>query len=501
MKNKKNIFLLIVSISLVSFGVIFYIFIGNKMLSSKIISYAQNADNITAINLYNLALKITPESASARNKLIQLYVENESFDLALLNIEQGIIENPDNDDLYFYKIKISEHFSEIESIITTVEQIQSSYVKTKFSNKSQIEPYFNLNSGNYSENIEIELKTPSESNIYYKINAGKYELYTEKLFLTDGYYHITAVAINDSGLVSSLNSNEYFVENLIAPVIFTSNNTINSIKNQLNDDKSIDKSSLLSLIEIDLSDCTLFNSDIETLLNCTNLTELKLGDISNVTTIYPLTKLENLQKISVESGCSEQVLKEFLQINSINSITINNSKINILPKNTLILTHLTLKNCLIYNITNISSYKTLEYLDLSQNYISDINGIEDLKKINFLNLSNNKISDISYIFNIISIKSLDVSNNKIIDIKNMSNLLFLEKINISNNEIASVLEFSNLRYLNSINCSFNNILTLEPLVSSQSITEIYANDNIICDISYINSIENLNYINLANNQF
>ncbi|MFI3227835.1 MAG: tetratricopeptide repeat protein [Clostridia bacterium] len=499
MKNVKFAYLFIISGFLIAVGFVFFSFFGKEIMANKLISYALEQDSKSAIIYYNTALKLSPENATARNNLVEIYYENQNYEEALASIEQGILENPDNDNLYFYKVKINEYYLQIEQAINIIENVDSAYVKSKFSNRSDIQPVFNCDSGTYNQNVEIVIEKSENTNIYYKINAEKYHIYENSFELTDGFYDIKAVAIDQNGLVSNVSSIEIFVENLVAPVSFATSTTIDSILEQMSDFEEINRDALLSMTEIDLSNSVLFDEDIETLLNCRNLTSLKLGDISNVTTFYPLTKLSELTEISIMKGCTSNLMSELISIENLKILQIYDSKINILPENKTLLTSLTLKNCLIYNISNISSYKTLESLDLSQNLIDELYGIEELKKIKALNLSNNKISDITLILGIMSIKSLDVSYNQISSIKNISSLNFLEQVNISNNEIATVLEFANLRYLTTLNCSFNNILTLEPLVSSKSLTEIYANDNNINDISYIDNIENLTYINVANN--
>lgn len=500
MKSMKIAYIFVISIVLIAGMFIFFSFFGREMLANKFIESAIKSDGERAISYYNIALKLSPKNATARNNLIDIYIENDEVELALNSIETGLVENPDNDNLYFYKIKIYEQNSDIEQAVQTANNIESSYVKSKFSSKSNIEPSFNLQDGTYNENVEISIKTDENASIYYKINAEKYQVYQNPINLSDGFYNIYAVAINEQGLVSREVDIEIYVENLIAPVSFATSGTIQAIEKQIGTTDEINYDGLFGLTEIDLTGNVLFDADIETLLNCSNLETLKLGDISNISTIYPLTKLKNLHTLYIESGCTEKIFSEIIGMNNLKNLEVTNSKINYLPENKTFLTKLSLKNCLVYDITKISTYKTLEHLDLSQNLISDISGIENLKKLNYLNLSNNKISDISDIVSIISLKSLDISNNEIYNVRDISNLFFLETVNMSNNQIASVIEFANLRYLTTLNCSYNNILTLEPLISSKSLIEIYANDNFIGDFSYLYKIENLAYINVENNQ-
>lgn len=499
MKSRKIAYLFIISLVLLASGFAFFSILGRDMIANIFIENAINQKDETAIKYYNTALKISPENATARNKLASIYIKNDDLDLALAEINQGIKENPNNDDLYFYKVKIYESLENIEKAIDTVFEIESSYVKNKFNAKSDYEPIFNIKSGYYTQNIEITLSNPAKSTIYYKINAGKYEKYEKPIFLQDGFYDITAVTISELGVVSREILNEYKIENLVTPVAFTSKDNIKVIENQLENGMTANKEGLLSITKLDLSECIIFDSDIETLLNCTNLETLILGDITNISTFYPLSKLDFLTTIYVKQGCTKTLFEEILKITTLKTIEISNSRINILPKNTTQLTSLTLKNCLIYDIENILDYKTLETLNLSQNLITDITQISNLKKLSNLNLANNKIDDISAITDIISIKKLDLSNNKIVKITKLSNLTFLETVNISNNEIASVLEFSNLRYLTILNCAYNNLKTLEPLTKSTSLQEIYANDNYIEDVSYLENFENLSYINISNN--
>ena len=493
MKNKKIAYIFIIVFAIAMLSLAFYFFVGRDMIAERFIYNGKKTDNLSqAITMYNKALKLQPENATARNDVVDLYIQMGEFEKAHENIKEGIKINPENDDLYLYKVKLYEAEGKIQKAIDTVESITSNYTKSKFSNK--IEVRFSLPDGDYEEVINVELTSQPSTNIYYKVNTEEYKKYKEPIELGDGFHSIFAVAIDEKGLVSNVFKSQYEVQNMSAPVFFGSDNIKMKMEEQVGIFDEIQRKDLQIIETLDFSYMELFDEDIEAISNCINLKEIKLGDISNVTSLKPLKNLQSLEKIFIVKGCTNDAFCDILEIDKIREIRILNSPIYKIPKNQSLVKNLTLKNCLISDIHNISTYKTLEELDLSYNVIEEIDGVQELKILNTLNLSNNKIMDIQFLKDVISIKDIDLSYNKIRETDALSSLKFVEELNISNNEIASVLNFSMLRYIKKLDCSFNNILTLEPMVNNTSIQEIHANDNYITDISYISQIKSLNYI-------
>lgn len=492
MKKNKYIIVILLIIALSFFA--FYTVVGKSMVSNFVSSRADNTGNIDfKIELYNISLKIDMENANARNQLIDVYIEQNMQEKALLLINDGLKYNENNSSLYFSKIKIYENTGQIQKAIDFVNSIENNYILSKFPKKESMKPVVNKKSGTYDEIITIEMQTTDETTIYYKINGSNYEKYIGPFDLDDGYYTINAVAFNENFNISDVVTYEYNIENMLVPVSFSSS----EIKILM--DTQMKEGGLSELTVVDLSHEKLENDDINSLVNCAFLEELKLGDITNVTDITPLLKIKTLEKISIQSGCSYDVFEQIMTISSIKEIRILNSNIYRIPQNKTLVSKLVLKNCLISDISNLKEYKTLEYLDLSTNILMDIESISYLLKLEYLNLSNNKINDLSSLRTLIGLSEINLSNNSIIDTDAIAKMTFIEKIDISHNQIASVKAFVYLRYLNYLNISFNNILTLEPFVENTNIQEIHASNNYITSIDYVSKIENLNYLNVENN--
>lgn len=466
------------------------------IISTNIANLALSVDTFEQKEFfYKLSLGFSDKNAKTRTLLTDLYIENNNISSALQTINDGLLVNPSDYQLYFLKTRLYLSLNQIENAVNVI----SASKKDEIYNALNIQissPIFSIDSGKYDYSLNLSLFADSNCHIYYKVNTENFKKYTDKISLLDGYHTITAVSIDENGLVSDFIKNTYEVYNLAQTVSFTNDNIKIEIEQQIEDTSSI-RENLLDLHELELG--VLFDIDIESLSNCENLEKLTIDDMSNVTDITPLKNLKNLEYIYIKNECSQDVFADLMQIPSLKEVKITNSKISSLPANSSLVKTLILKNCLIVDIDNISTYKTLKYLDLSHNMITNIYKLNELKNLSYLNLSYNKISDILAISNIISLKNLDLSHNKLQNINELSKLAFLEQINISNNEIYSISCFYNFRYLTSLNCSFNNISTLDVLSTSQSLEYIYASYNFIDSFSYLNDIPTLIFMDIDNN--
>lgn len=496
--NRKFIYFVILLIVLGSVSYSVFSIYGDELLSNYYLNQAQTSINPNdKVENLKKSINANPQNIDALNDLVDIYIYNMMIDDALDYLDLGIKLNAENVSLYLKKLQLFKSLGEIPKAIAFAEGISDEYVASKVLLGDLSTPVVNLQSGDYYEMISI--KVSANQPVYYRINALEFEKYTEEIILTDGFYRITFVSIDDDGKVSKSVTHEYDVEILTAPVIFSSDDIFSTVKNQL-DVKGIVAIENLELARvIDLSYETLYDDDITTLVNCKELEELILGDISNVSNLRILSKLPNLRKVTINKGATQSILSQILEIENIESVKILNSDIQSLPVNSSSVKELTLKNCYMNDIFNINSYKSLEYLNLQTNLLSNLTNLGELKNLKTLDLSYNNLVDISEVGLIISLRDINLSNNSIHDVSKLSLLSFVENINISNNVVSSVANFMNLRYLKILNCSNNSVLTLEPLTKNDSLIEIHASFNSITDISYINEFINVNYLDINNN--
>lgn len=493
--NKKLIIFIILLIVSGSLGFSAYSMFGQNIISSYYVEEAKTTSNPNdCVNYYKQAIKFNENKIEAYVNLANIFSYNQMYEEANEYLKLGIDKNPDNVELHLSVMKILMEQDEVSEAIIYAKTIKSDYVREKVKLSEASIPKVSETSGMFEDIVSINVE--SNLPVYYKINESTYQKYEKTINLTDGFYRITFISIDENGKISSEVVHEYEVEILTAPVMFSSDEVIFEIKEQVG---GVLEGEMLSKAEtLDLSYQVLFDDDINTLINFRELKELSLGDISNVSNLKPLLKLKNLESVSIMKGATVGMLSELLSIEGIISVKILNSSIQYLPVNSSTITSLTLKNCFINDLTNINTYKNLEILDLQTNEIKNIDGISEIKNLMILNLAENQISNIDEIGEIISLREVNVSNNRLYEVGSVSKLTFLENVDISNNEVSSVVPFSKLRYLTKINCQSNNILTIEPLVECDSLKEIHASFNLITEMPYEEKFENLEYIDIKN---
>lgn len=485
MKYKKYGY--IVAFALICFTM-FYGLVGKNLIVNYFLDKAENTNETE--KYYNYALRFDSENSEIRNMLINFYLENEMYEEASDAVNQAIFADKNNEFAYRQKVKLLTERGEIATAIK-IQQAIDENLTLEFITKPD----------EYFEETIVEISVPKNCQVYYKINASSYVLYSSAFGISDGYYDIYAVAISSDGTLSNVINGEFKIINLTAPVMFSGIDIAFEVGSQIGyfGQNDITSEQLRSIENIDLTGFDITDDDVVTLSNCSSLKTLKLGDVSQVSTFYPLLKLPNLSEISIEGGCSFELFEDVVSIKTLEYIKVLNSSIYKIPTSKCLPETLILNNCLITDIFNISTFKSVEKLDLSNNIISEIYGVQNLRNICEINFSGNKISDISYLSESISLQKINLSNNEIADISTLARLVFLSNIDVSKNKISSVIAFANMRYLEVLNCSYNNILTLEPLVNSESIVEIHANDNNIIDVSYVDAFASLNYLDVENN--
>ena len=122
---------------------------------------------------------------------------------------------------------------------------------------------------------------------------------------------------------------------------------------------------------------------------------------------------------------------------------------------------LNLSNNLIHNIKSLSKknkeseneeeieirWKSLKFLNLSNNKIHELTGGFNCPEIIDLDLGSNEIRKIDNFEGIPNLEVLDLSNNQISDIKNVSNLPKLKRLYLGGNRVKSFLSFEGLESL------------------------------------------------------
>lgn len=300
----------------------------------------------------------------------------------------------------------------------------------------------------------------------------------------------------------AVNSQDTYIEINEGIIIFKDPVMREAVKSALNlHDYEDIKESDLSKINI-LSSINKVSS-LDGLEKMTHLEFISL-DCAKVKDLSPLKNL-NLYRIFLDNLNVDESQFSFLKNQkNLSRLSLNNCNLSQIPDISLLkeLIDLEFKDNKINDLGILSNLNKLEYLDLSNNNINDISAIKNLFNIEHLDLSNNNIKNISAIKNNKNLKSLDINNNPIEDISIIKEMTLLEWLNISYTDIDNINDISKLYKLKSINCSgLKKLKSIRALIFLPNVWSLELNDNPQLDFNTISIPlfkDNIEYLYMKN---
>ena len=187
-------------------------------------------------------------------------------------------------------------------------------------------------------------------------------------------------------------------------------------------------------------------------------TSLKKLYAINAKNLNVLTNLTNLEELDIENIFTQE---DFIAIRNIPNIkklglhyiNLNEYSLNELPTK---IEKLTLSNCSIENIDNISRFNNLTDLEIlgrqySDKEIQGLSNINNLSNLKNLVLENLDLQNINWLENNNTIKTLDVSYNKITDISVIKSMTQLENAYFQYNNIQDITTLRGTKFIDSEN--------------------------------------------------
>lgn len=257
-----------------------------------------------------------------------------------------------------------------------------------------------------------------------------------------------------------------------------------------------------------------FASRIDTLNGIeqlSNVINLNLRN-NNIQSAEPLRNLTNLQTLLL-SECGE------CGNNRVRDLTPLQGLVNLIE--------LDLRRNGVSDLTGVEGLQSLEILRLDGNSVADISALSSTPALRELYLWSNVVVDISPLYGLNNLEIVEAPFNLIesVDFAIQTNLLRLEfwnnrirtfsvgsvggntpnlaEVRAENNYITSVNFAGTFPSLEAVNFNFNNIKDITGLValstSSAATLDIRLVHNIIEDVTTLNSIPGITYLNLNNN--
>ncbi|CAL6002272.1 leucine-rich_repeat domain-containing protein [Hexamita inflata] len=277
--------------------------------------------------------------------------------------------------------------------------------------------------------------------------------------------------------------------------------TLGKYRNQFKFYLQVDDLELENLEVLDLADNKLENNQLYNLAKFKKLHSLNISrnnvDLTHIHSVKSLTKLsmQNCEVTDINQISSLVTLKEL-------DLSQNKGIKDISPLCQLkSLTKLNMRQCELKNIDQISLLINLQDLNLSENIGIDISPLCKLKKLIRLLIRECDLINFNKIGLLTNLQVLDSSINILKTIDSIDLLVNLKELTISENQYTKTINITSLKYLTDLiklnlsGCGLRQLSALKPLINLQTLELSNNYFNNINELQYLKSLTHLNLKN------
>ncbi|MBQ7358660.1 MAG: chitobiase/beta-hexosaminidase C-terminal domain-containing protein [Lachnospiraceae bacterium] len=171
--------------------------------------------------------------------LAESYLRSEQIERFVASLEKVILESKATEaqqvKAYTKLISYYDSKKEYEAIVKLLDGCSISQISIEYQRYIALAPEFSYPEGEYESMVPLKLSSNTTGKIYYTVDGSipkeqEDMLYTAPLFLEAGEHVVSAIFVNEYGIVSDVVSKEYIVELAVpgAPEVYVSSGTYNS---------------------------------------------------------------------------------------------------------------------------------------------------------------------------------------------------------------------------------------------------------------------------------
>ncbi|MCD7756239.1 MAG: leucine-rich repeat domain-containing protein [Firmicutes bacterium] len=443
--------------------------------------YAErNGNHSVATWFYNLAYLQATDDDSVAIELAEQYKSVGNYTKAEVTLSNAIADGG-SIDLY---VALCETYVEQDKLLDAVnmlENVSDAEIKAELDAMRPETPTASPTPGFYSQYISVSVECTSGT-LYVNTN-GEYpstltDLYTGEISLSGGETTLYAIAVGDNGLVSSLAVFGYTIGGVIEDVTLADSAMDALVREILGVDETaqLRTDDLWKITELTIPESVTDYSDLALFPYLESL-EMVNATFSD---LQMLSSLSQLKTITIEGS-----------VVSASDLAV----IAALPN----LETLTLSNCSLSNIENLSGATKLTKLVLSSNAIRDLSPLSFMTTLTELDLSHNAVTNLSALSALENLSVLDVSYNSISSAAPLSACTSLATVCIAHNTISSLEAFTDAKALVSLDASYNDLTSVDTLTGCSSLTTLNIAHNSLTDISALSALNGLQDLNFSNN--
>ncbi len=336
--------------------------------------------------------------------------------------------------------------------------------------------------GFHSSYLDIQLHSSCETIYYttdgtYPSTAGA--AYMDPISLPAGTTSISAIAVDENGLVSPVVTLNYTITGVIEEVIFTD---------------PVLESAIRALIGADEDDVIMSND----LWDITEFT-VPMGAVN----CGDLTLMPNLQKLTFEPQTVD-ALSFVASLTNLEELNLTGCKFQ--PEELANLTNLSslkrlvLSDCGLSTIADLENAVALHTLDVSSNTIRNLDVLSTMVTLKELNLQHNAVTSLSAIGSLSELEKLDISFNAVTDLGPLAECAKLSWLDASNNEIKKLASISGLKNMTHLTLDNNKLTSVEALPGLTALTHLSLAGNSVDDIASLRTLTRLEVFDFSSNQ-
>lgn len=474
---------------------------------------------------YNLAYTQSGQDKNVAIELASQYKAVGNYTKAEYTLSNAIADGP-TVELYTALCQTFVEQDKLLDAVNMLDMISDTALRAQLDELRPAAPLPDPVPGFYSEYISVSMDTAAGTT--YITTDGNYPtcagaVYAEPISLAAGETTLKAVTVSESGLVSRLTTASYTVGGVIELVEFTDPAVEASIREmlKLDGDDEIYTNQLWTIQEFTYPDEGTGFSDLALLpyLKSLSITDKKLSSLSF------LSGLTELETIKME-GCRfpAEDLTYLAGLPVLQSLTLDNCGLSTVANltNAPSLIYLDLSNNTLRNLEPLCPISTLKELYLSHNAVTSLDALSTLNGLTVLDVSYNSVTSIAPLVTCPALRSLNVGNNSLTildavdslgglttliadhnaltDISIISSCTALTELNISNNQITDITSLAPLTKLETFNFSYNQVTQLPQWTEGGALRTIDGSNNALEDIDVLKNMEDLSYVYMDYNE-
>jgi Leucine-rich repeat (LRR) protein len=227
---------------------------------------------------------------------------------------------------------------------------------------------------------------------------------------------------------------------------------------------------------VNLRTLEIVDNDVATITQLASLTHLQTLNLwsNNVSDLRPIQNLTQIKNLYITYDpiprSNWAFLKNWtwLEELGIGGIGLTSTDITFLSKFSS-LTYLQLFNNQITDVSPIASLTNLKVLLINGNAINDLSPVSGLVNLYDLNIGDINTTDLTPLRNLTNLKIIGLFSDNLTDISALASLTALQSIALEHNAVEDLSPLENLSNLQGLDLSYNNIRDISPLVRNNGI--------------------------------